>query len=65
MILPILFPLAMLGLINLFICEKINFAYFYKKPPVFGNIMVKGALETLSNAPYLMLIFGYWQIGNR
>lgn len=60
LILPVLFPLALLGFVNLFIVEKISFAYFYQKPPVFGNIMLDGALKTLGIAPILMLIFGYW-----
>jgi hypothetical protein len=65
LILPILFPLAVLGFINLLITEKICFAYFYQKPPVFGNVMLNGALQSLGRAPFLMLIFGYWQLGNR
>jgi hypothetical protein len=65
LMLPVLFPLALLGFFNLMIAEKISFAYYYQKPPVYGQVMIKGAIETLDKAPLLMLIFGYWQMGNR
>jgi hypothetical protein len=65
LILPVLFPLALFGLINLLIVEKISFAYFYQKPPIYDNVMINGAITTLGKAPLLMLIFGYWQLGNR
>lgn len=58
--LPILFPIAMLAMINLMISEKILFAYFYVKPPMYGNEMNDGALEVLEKVPFIMLIFGFW-----
>ena len=34
---PTLFPNTLLGLINMYICERLQFVYFYKKPPMMGN----------------------------
>lgn len=62
---PLLFPIATLTMINQYISEKILFAYFYRKPPMYGGGMNVGALAILSYAPIFMLCFGYWQLGNR
>jgi hypothetical protein len=58
--LPILFPITLNLLINQYISERILFAYFYRKPPIFGIKMNEGALATLRLAPIFMLTFGYW-----
>ena len=65
MALPILFPITMLTLINMYITEKILYAYFYRKPPMYGNKMSDGAIYILTKAPLFLLTFGYWQLGNR
>lgn len=62
---PILLPIALFGIFNMYICEKIQIAYFYKKPPMFGNYINERALDILQYAPLLMLLFGYWMLGNR
>lgn len=62
---PILFPIAMLSMINLLISEKILLAYFYIKPRMYGNEMNESALEILEKAPIYLLVFGFWQMGNR
>ena len=36
MALPILFPITFVTLINMYVCEKILFAYFYRKPPMYA-----------------------------
>ena len=65
LVLPILFPIALVGLINMYICERLQFAYFYKKPPMMGNELNDIGLSVLQLAPLMMMVFGYWQIGNR
>lgn len=44
---PILFPIAAFAMVNLVISEKVLFAYFYRKPPMYDNEMNDGALEIL------------------
>ena len=63
--LPILFPITLFTMINMYISEKYLFAYYYRKPPMFGAGMNSGALKLLYYAPYFMIFFGYWQLGNR
>ena len=62
--LPLLFPITYLGILNVYICEKIMFAYFYRQPPLFDNCLNNRALEILQYAPVMMLLAGYWQLGN-
>lgn len=63
--LPILFPIAVFGLVNMYISEKFLFAYFYRKPPLFDNKINHQALIILEYAPLCMVLMGYWQLGNR
>jgi len=52
-------------MINQYFSERVLFAYFYRKPPIFGIQMNIGALAILRLAPFFMFAFGYWQLGNR
>lgn len=63
--LPILFPIAAFAMFNFYVCEKYFFAYFYRKPPLFDNKMNERALMMCAYAPIFLVIFGYWQLGNR
>ena len=64
--LPILFPLTCFSIANQYYTEQLLYIYYYRKPPV--NLCNKTnikALRYLGYAPFLMIIFGYWQLGNR
>ena len=37
LVLPIMFPIALVAFINLYIVERYQFAYTYRKPPIMGN----------------------------
>ena len=63
--LPLLFPICALGITNLYISEKLQFAYLYRKPPLYGGELSLGALDLLAKCPIICLIFGYWMFGNR
>ena len=63
--LPILFPICLVGMINILVTEKWQFAYFYQQPPLIDNKLNDRALKILEWAPIMMLVFGYWQLGNR
>lgn len=62
---PLLFPIALLGIINMYVVERLQFAYFYKQPPLMDNSLNDRALKILHYAPVAMMLFGYWQFGNR
>ena len=65
LVIPVLFPITLLTISSLYFTEKLMFAYFYKKPPMYGNKINDGILSILKWAPSLMLFFSYWAFGNR
>jgi len=62
---PILFPIALLGLVINYVLETLLLAYYYKQPPLFDNSMNERVLYYLEYAPVVMMAFGYWYLGNR
>jgi len=63
--LPMLFPVAFLGIVVLYIVEIVQITYVYKKPPAYDEKLNNAALSMMKWAPFLMLVFGYWLIGNK
>ena len=63
--LPILFPICLMSIFNMYVAERLQFAYFYKQPPKTDNRLNDRALQILMYAPLMMLSFGYWQLSNR
>lgn len=62
---PTLFPIAMLSILNNYIVEKLCFAYYYKKPPMYDNKFNMRVVTILKLAPLTMLVNAYWLLGNR
>lgn len=63
--LPILFPIALVGVFNNFVVERLLLARYYKQPPLFDNRLNDRGLGALLYAPLFMLANGYWVLGNR
>lgn len=61
---PILFPIAALGILNMYIVEKFALLYYYRKPPMYDDKLQKDAIKVMRNAPLGMFILGYWALGN-
>lgn len=47
-----------------YIVEKFCITYYYQRPPIYDEKLNHAALETMKWAPMLMMIFGYWWMGN-
>jgi len=62
---PILWPICLFGIFNNYFFERIALAYYYKQPPLFDNRLNSKALSILQLPPVIMLILGYWYLGNR
>jgi hypothetical protein len=58
--LPILFLYAILGLLVLFISEKLLFFYTYRLPPSYDASLAKHVIGQMRFAPMIMMVFGYW-----
>jgi len=62
---PILFPIAFVFFCFLYILERLLITYYYKRPPMYDEKLIKRALEILQWAPVLMAAFGYWIMSNK
>lgn len=62
---PLLFPLACAFFLISYCVETVSLAYFFRKPPMYDDFLHTKALEILKYAPLLMVIFGFWAVGNR
>lgn len=62
---PLLWPLAFLGICNIYICDRLNLAYFYKKPPISDTQLQNSLLLVMKLFPVLTFVCGYWAMGNR
>jgi hypothetical protein len=63
--LPILFPIAALSFLTLYVMEKLLLHYVYREPPMYDEKLNKNALSILTYAPLLFLSFGYWMLSNK
>ena len=61
---PALFLTTTLGIINLYVSERIVLIYFAKKPPSYGPQLTKLAMNILKPAPIFMFLIGYWSMTN-
>ena len=64
MFIPVLFPITLLGLFNMYVTERIGLLWFYRKPPMFDESLGNRAVSILKYAPLLMFTLGYWAVGN-
>ena len=47
LIMPILWPITLIHIFNLYVIERLQFAYFYPKPPMIGNTLNETGLIKL------------------
>ena len=57
---PVLFPIAMLSFVVLYLVEKFMLFYGFITPPMYDERLSNDVLTKLQFAPLLYLIFGYW-----
>lgn len=62
---PILFIITCFGLFNLYIVENLCIHYWYRKPPMYDEKLIKKALGILHLAPIFMFTMAYWALGNK
>jgi hypothetical protein len=64
LMMPILFPICVIGLINISIVDKFALTYYFRLPPKYDGKLNARALKILAGAPILTFIFGYWTLSN-
>ena len=57
---PVLFPIAGLSFLVLYVVEKFMLFYGHITPPMYDERLSNDVLQKLQFAPLLYLIFGYW-----
>ena len=62
--LPLMFPIALLGIYITLTVEPILLTYVYKKPINFDDSMDIRAVQLLKLAPLAMFAFAYWEFSN-
>lgn len=62
--LPILFPIALITFLVLYTMERLTVTYYYRKPPMYDEKMNEAAIGILKWAPFAMMVFGFWSLGN-
>ena len=62
---PILFPIAMIGMINLYTTNQIMLAKFCKRPPTYDETMTNVTIKLLKIAPMIYAFMGAWLYSNQ
>ena len=53
---PLLFPITMIGLIIVYVQEKMLFVWYYRKPPMYDSKLNDQAIKMLKFAPIFMVL---------
>ena len=61
---PLMFPVAALSLIVLYLLEVYMLYYVYKAPPAYDELLNNSVLSNLAFAPLFMLSYGYWMLSS-
>jgi len=62
---PILYPIAAMALLILYLVEKTMLYYAYRLPPMYDERLSNSVLDMMSYAPLFLLSFGYWMASNK
>ena len=61
---PLLFPIAAVSLLVMYISEKFMLYYVNKRPPVYDSSLHDLLLENIEKPQLFLLVFGYWMLSN-
>jgi len=61
---PLLFPIALAGLIITYLSERLRMAYQYRKPPMYDSRLSQNTLDALSYAPIFYSVYASWIFSN-
>ena len=62
---PILFPIALAGLIFNYTSERLRMAYSYTKPPMYDSRLSQHTLNSLGKAPIFYALYSMWLFSNQ
>ena len=62
---PILFPIALLSLLSLYITERLCMAYVYCRPPIHTTALNNTVIKMLAFAPFFYVVIAAWVYSNQ
>jgi len=62
---PVLFPIGLLGLINLYIAERWSVAKYYQMPPNISEKLNEACIRDILWSPIFYYGIGFWMFSNR
>ena len=62
---PILFPIAFLNLLSLYVTERLCMAYVHQRPPIYTTALNDQVLRLLARAPVLYVCVAAWLYSNQ
>lgn len=63
--LPILYPISLVGIVIQLVMDKLLLTYFYRLPPKYSEKLTIQNIMLMLFAPILGLMLNYWAFGNR
>mmetsp|Transcript_21614 Transcript_21614/g.20737 ORF Transcript_21614/g.20737 Transcript_21614/m.20737 type:complete len:411 (+) Transcript_21614:2041-3273(+) len=61
---PMMWPIAVIQYLVLYIVEKLMIYYSYRQPPMYDNKLNDRVLGIMTWAPVFLCSFGYWMVSN-
>jgi hypothetical protein len=61
---PILFPICAFGLFNIYVMDTLMLTYWFRRPPMYDDMLYKKALDIIKYFPLPMFALGYWCMSN-
>ncbi len=62
--LPILFPIALIGITVLYVTDRLAIAYWCKKPPTYDTNISDATIQLIRFAPVMYVTMGGWLYSN-
>jgi hypothetical protein len=62
---PLLYFIALLAFLVLYVLDRILLAYYYEQPPTLDDKLTKSTLTFLKWPLLLYFFFGYWMLSNK
>jgi len=59
-----LYPIALVAFIVLWVLDRLLIAYYYQKPPTYSTESTQATLRIMWYMPIFSLLIAFWMLGN-
>lgn len=60
-----MFPIALVAFIVLWVFDRLLIAYYYHKPPAYDAKITQATINIMGLMPFLSLPIAFWMLGNK